>query len=48
MNDYEQGQQDVIDRIKDGIKSIEKSSKGDDFMFDLIMLLKTLKVEPRN
>jgi hypothetical protein len=48
MNDYEKGQQDVIIRIKKGIQEIEATSKGDDFMFDLIMLLKTLTIEPRN
>jgi hypothetical protein len=48
MNDYEQGQQDIINRIKKQVSSIEQSSKGHDFMFDLLMMLKTLKVESRD
>jgi len=48
MNDYELGQQKVINEIKTKVAEIEKNSKGMDIVFDLLELLKSLKVEPRN
>ena len=47
MSEFEQGQQFIIDKIKRELIVIEKTSKGEDIMFDLVLLLKSLKVEPR-
>jgi hypothetical protein len=48
MSEFEQGQQFIIDKIKRELIIIEKTSKDMDIVFDLLELLKSLKVEPRN
>lgn len=43
MNEYEQGQMDLIKDIKEQIRDIESKSRNEDLLFDIIMLLKSLK-----
>lgn len=43
MNDYEQGQRDLINYIKAQVNLILKTSKGSDKILDLLNVLKDLR-----
>lgn len=43
MTEYEKGQNDLIEQIKNDIAAIEQTSKPDMFIVDLLSLLKNLK-----
>jgi len=47
MTEYKQGQQDLIDRIKQGVKPILKESKKMDVMLDIVNLLTSLEAQDK-
>ena len=47
MTEYKQGQQDLIDRIKQGVKPIVKESKKMDVMLDIVNLLTSLEAQDK-
>jgi hypothetical protein len=48
MTDYEQGQIDLIQHIKDEVLKIEEQTDGVDIMIDIIYLLKGLETRIKN
>jgi len=47
MNEYKQGQQDLIDRIKQGVKPILKESNKMNAMLDIVDLLTSLEAQDK-
>ena len=47
MNEYKQGQQDLIDRIKQGVKPILKESNKTNVMLDIVNLLTSLEAQDK-
>ena len=47
MTEYKQGQQDLIDRIKQGIKPIVKESNKTNVMLDIVNLLTSLEAQDK-
>ncbi len=43
MKDYEQGQVDLINHIKEEVAKLEENTNTTDFAFDVINLLKSIK-----
>jgi len=47
MTEYKQGQQDLIDRIKQGVKPILKESNKTNVMLDIVNLLTSLEAQDK-
>ena len=47
MTEYKQGQQDLIDRIKQGVKPIVKESNKTNVMLDIVNLLTSLEAQDK-
>ena len=47
MTEYKQGQQDLIDRIKQGVKPILKESNKMNAMLDIVNLLTSLEAQDK-